>query len=76
MLRIIVWLMLGALIVYLVRSWWRNLHTPADTAHTNTLQDMLPCDYCGLHVPRAEAVSPDGKQHYCCPEHLRLDLES
>ena len=31
-------------------------------------QDMVACDHCGLHVPRAEALV-QGHRAYCCAEH-------
>ena len=33
-------------------------------------QDMVACDHCGVHVPRAEALML-GQHAYCCAEHRR-----
>lgn len=32
-------------------------------------QDMVACERCGIHLPRAEALHQDG-HFYCCAEHL------
>ena len=33
---------------------------------------MLPCAYCGVHVPEDEAVTRAGRA-YCSTEHLALE---
>lgn len=33
---------------------------------------MLPCAYCGVHVPESEAVRHDGR-FYCSSEHVALE---
>ena len=34
------------------------------------LPRMLPCDFCGVHVPESETISSGGKI-YCCDDHRR-----
>jgi uncharacterized protein len=41
----------------------------APRAHAQP-QDMVACDHCGVHVPRAEALML-GQHAYCCAEHRR-----
>ena len=34
--------------------------------------DMLPCAYCGEHIPEPEAITKNGKA-YCSQAHLEAD---
>ncbi len=34
------------------------------------IRNMIPCDYCGLHVPEDEALKHEGR-YYCCKEHVQ-----
>lgn len=34
--------------------------------------DMLRCDYCGVYLPRTEAIT-DRTKVYCTPEHADAD---
>ncbi|WP_274379825.1 PP0621 family protein [Aquabacterium soli] len=53
---------------------------PTDTAgRGNGPQDIVPCAYCGVHLPRREALP--GPEHgptlvFCCAEHRRLGPRS
>ena len=70
------------LIVLVVVWWWRNGRSDssnqdearkpaqAPTPEAEKPQAMVACRQCGLHVPRAEAVSGD-QGLYCCAEHQR-----
>jgi uncharacterized protein len=37
---------------------------------SSELPRMLPCDFCGVHVPESETISSGGKI-YCCDDHRR-----
>lgn len=66
-------------VLVLAYGWWRSqrrtqmrneAHAAARQA-TRPLpapQDMVACARCGVHVPRAEALTQDAS-HYCCAEH-------
>jgi uncharacterized protein len=57
------------LAVQLVRRALRSDQSSA--SHNNTSPNpprMLPCAYCGVHVPESEAITRAGKI-YCCREH-------
>jgi uncharacterized protein len=36
-------------------------------------ESMAQCAHCGLHFPRAEAIS-DAGQDFCCKDHRRLGV--
>ena len=35
-----------------------------------TMEPMVRCDRCGVHVPRSEAIEAGGR-HYCSESHRR-----
>jgi len=46
----------------------RRSGTPAPPSPT----DMLRCDYCGMFVPRSDAITASGKT-YCSDNHADAD---
>jgi uncharacterized protein len=55
---------------------WRSRRPPAPHSTKSAPrapalpQDMVACDHCGVHVPRADALVL-GHHAYCCAEHRR-----
>lgn len=35
-------------------------------------EDMLRCNYCGVHIPKSESVTANGK-YYCSEAHRQAD---
>ena len=69
LLRIILILVVAGLVLaYLKRRFNNHRHPPAE----RTQSDMLRCDYCGVFVPKSEAVTTRGR-HYCSGAHLDAD---
>ena len=64
------------IVLAVVVGIWRIRRTPDSSAEkpgprrSALPQDMVACDHCGLHVPRAEALVL-GHRAYCCAEHQR-----
>ncbi|MDC0576134.1 PP0621 family protein [Nitrosomonadaceae bacterium] len=48
----------------------KDINKNNDSASTKG-EDMVCCDYCGLHLPRSESVIKDNK-FFCSEEHYRL----
>ncbi|HTT10158.1 MAG TPA: PP0621 family protein [Burkholderiaceae bacterium] len=71
--RILFWVLLG-FVAYVVWRWWnvqqrvqdQRAGEPKPTAE----EPMVPCDVCGLNVPRSEALAGNGRW-YCSDEHRR-----
>lgn len=40
-----------------------------------SFQPMVRCEYCGLHVPQAEAIARTGDKYYCSNEHAALQQQ-
>jgi uncharacterized protein len=47
--------------------------TPANPA---TLESIVACAHCGLHVPVSEAKMSLGSQYYCSDAHRQLHAEA
>lgn len=39
-----------------------------------SLEDMVRCAHCGVHLPRSESITSQGK-FFCCDEHRQKHLE-
>jgi len=65
-------LLILGLLIWLI---WRWLYRPRRTTTTPTepsLQNMVRCARCGLHVPERDAVSKAGR-FYCSAQHQLED---
>ncbi|RZJ25546.1 MAG: hypothetical protein EOO54_05960 [Haliea sp.] len=70
-------------VVVLVVLYWRSRSRPAGTssgAHQGARadppalpEDMVRCQVCALHLPRAEATAGPQGRLYCGQEHLLAD---
>lgn len=62
-------------VVWLAYKLIRKVITPpADQKAQESFETMVSCSHCGLHLPKAEAVSRHGR-HYCCAEHADLNKD-
>ncbi|MEJ2610232.1 MAG: PP0621 family protein [Candidatus Thiodiazotropha sp.] len=56
--------------IYLIaRHFLRLKSTQSPPTQQYKSVDSVECDYCGLHLPRNEAITSKGL-HYCSNEHL------
>ena len=58
--------------VYLLVNYYRN-RASGEKVSTQSqdyerAEDMVRCDYCGVHLPKSESVIADGK-YYCSDAH-------
>ena len=61
LLAIAVWL------VFLILKRYRaSMHKPE---HGRPAEDMVQCADCGVHVPRQDCITQNGR-HYCSVAHL------
>ena len=67
MSRLIFIIVIIALVFWLLRSYRKQAPKQDEAPKT---QDMVSCAHCGIHLPKSESVSADGK-YYCCAEHSR-----
>lgn len=62
-------------IVFLAAYWvlrgYRRSLERRDAGEPRSLENMVRCARCGLHVPRSESLERDG-EFFCSEEHRRL----
>lgn len=70
-------LLIIAVTVWLAVQLLRRALRPSPPRRTGRAAPprMLPCAYCGVHVPESEAVMHGGRV-YCSREHVALEERS
>ena len=67
----IILVVLGLLFVYwILKSYRRRVDRAGEGAPPADTENMVPCARCGVHLPRSESVTTQGR-FYCSPEHQR-----
>jgi uncharacterized protein len=67
----IILVVLGLLFVYwILKNYRRRVDRAGEGASPADAENMVPCARCGVHLPRSESVTTQGR-FYCSPEHLR-----
>ena len=67
----IILLVLGLLLVYwILKSYRRRVGRGEVRPQPGTGEDMVQCAQCGVHLPRSESITAQGK-FYCSAEHQR-----
>lgn len=69
MLRVIFWIALIAVAVWLWRRFKQPRPTHRPSANADDAAPMVRCACCGIHVPQAQAL-PAGSHWYCSQQHL------
>ena len=64
------------IVLVFVLAWWllkkyRQSLTRKDPPPTAVAEDMVCCEHCGVHLPRSESHTDNGK-YFCSEDHLRL----
>jgi uncharacterized protein len=71
-LRLLIIALAVWLAVQLLRRALRPARRAGERPPAGNVPRMLPCAYCGVHVPESEAVRHDGRV-YCSREHVALE---
>ncbi len=73
LLRLVILIILAWVAYRFVR---RLLNADTESSPTENLEkiEMVPCEKCGVHIPKQEALMRDGKA-YCSAAHLEADKE-
>lgn len=73
-LRIVLFLALLGVLVFLFRKRWRALRsvrfTKPERPELRPSVPMRVCAHCGIHLPEPDAIR-DGDRYYCCSEHRK-----
>jgi uncharacterized protein len=68
--KLILLALIFALAWWLLKKYSRSI-TRKQPPQDRVTEDMVRCDYCGVHLPRSESHAGSGK-FFCSEEHLRL----
>ena len=66
----IILVVLGLLLVYWILKGYRRRVERRDAPPPAGEEDMVQCARCGVHLPRSESISTQGR-FYCSAEHQR-----
>jgi uncharacterized protein len=67
----IILLVLGLLLAYwILKSYRRRVDRREPQEPAAGDEDMVRCAECGVHLPRSESVTTQGR-FYCCADHER-----
>ena len=69
--RLIVLVLLVVIAVWLIRRALRAPSAGKEDVSRSLKGELVSCARCGLHLPRGEARSAEGRL-YCSEEHARL----
>jgi len=67
----IILLVLGLLIVYwILKGYRRRVDRSEPGVPAGKSEDMVQCAECGVHLPRGESITTQGR-YFCSSEHHR-----
>lgn len=68
MLGKLILLLIAIAVIYFFLKSVRNKAQGQQDAPKPQTQDMVSCQYCGVHLPKSDAVQANGK-YYCSTAH-------
>lgn len=82
-MKLLMWLLLGVLVYWALRSQMKRKHTEFRqhqtrqanhaAAHSPPVENMVTCAYCQIYLPASEAIHQTSTdQYFCSEEHARL----
>lgn len=74
-LRLLALILLAAVIGWMLKKHFSVRFASRDKRLPETTEAMSQCSYCGIFLPRSQAISK-GNRHYCSEDHAALDLHS
>ena len=75
--RILFFVLIAVLFLWLIASYRRTLKKRQEERKGPASlegEDMVRCIHCGVHLPRSESITSEGK-YFCSDEHRRLHLQ-
>ncbi len=71
-IRLIALLLIVIVVMWLLKRLFSGDDEPDQITQQTKGEDMLQCQYCGIHFPESSGVQRAGT-NYCCEEHADLD---
>lgn len=70
-------LVIAVIVIFLVMRLARNRRVKRQASETTgkaaAPEEMVPCEVCGIHLPRSEAHN-GGHAYFCSEEHLHCGI--
>lgn len=70
--RLIALLLVVIVVMWLLKRLFSGDKEPEQLARQTRGEDMVQCQYCGIHTPESSVVKRQG-HNYCSEEHADLD---
>lgn len=71
MSRLLIFVVIAVIVYILLKSFRKKLSSEEKSKEDEQVEDMVRCAQCGVHLPKRESVTADGK-YYCCDAHRRM----
>ena len=71
MSRLLIFVVIAVIVYILLKSYRKKLSGEEKHKEGEQVEDMVRCAQCGVHLPKRESITSDGK-FYCCDAHRRM----
>ncbi|WP_025041532.1 PP0621 family protein [Nitrosospira briensis] len=76
--RLLFFALIVVFFIWVIRGYQRAIKKQREEANKASSsiegEDMVRCVHCGVHLPRSESITSEGK-FFCSDEHRRLHLQ-
>ncbi|WP_366836230.1 PP0621 family protein [Nitrosomonas sp.] len=73
--KLIFYILIAVLIYWIIKSRQSKQKDKEVEVLPESAEDMVNCSYCGVYLPKSEAVGNHDK-YFCCNEHSHLYINS
>ena len=70
MAKFILLVLVILLVYWILKGYRRRVERGGSRPTSAAGEDMVQCVHCGVHLPRGESITAQGRS-YCSPEHQR-----
>lgn len=72
--RLLFFAIIAVLIIWMIRRFYHKDIVDKNKPPIAESEDMVCCNYCGLHLPRSESIKKANK-FFCSEEHYDSSLQ-
>lgn len=70
MAKLLLLILVFLLVYWILKGYRRRVERGGPRAPSAAGEDMVQCAQCGVHLPRGESITAQGR-HFCSSEHQR-----
>lgn len=71
--KLIFYIIIAILVYWIIKN--RKSRKAKKETPLEPIEDMVSCAYCGIHLPKGEAIS-DRNRYFCSNEHCHQHINS